>query len=93
MLAGITQAQEKLTNELIWNSRTFNAENFTQGPSMKDGLHYTLKKHNAVLGDYIVKYAYQTGDSVAVIASSKSIFNDAKKDLMAINLVPTKHNF
>ncbi len=79
MLAGITQAQEKLTNELIWNSRTFNAENFTQGPSMKDGLHYTLKKHNTALGDYIVKYAYQTGDSVAVIASSKSIFNDVKK--------------
>jgi len=79
MLAGITQAQEKLTNELIWNSKTFNAENFTQGPSMKDGLHYTLKKHSNALGDYIVKYAYQTGDSVAMIASSVSIFKDAKK--------------
>jgi dipeptidyl-peptidase 4 len=72
-------AQEKLTNDLIWNSRTFNAESFSQGPSMKDGLHYTLKKHNDLIGDYIVKYAYQTGDSVGTVASSLSIFQDARK--------------
>ncbi len=79
LVANITLAQEKLTNELIWNSKKLNAENFVQGPSMKDGLHYTLKKHSNAMGDYIVKYSYQTGDSVAVIASSVSIFKDAKK--------------
>jgi hypothetical protein len=75
----VVTGQEKLTNDLIWNSRTFNAEGISQGPSMKDGMHYTLKKHNENIGDYIVKYSYETGDSVALIASSLSIFQDAKK--------------
>ena len=79
LVAASMTGQEKLTNDLIWNSRTFNAENFNQGPSMKDGLHYTLKKHNEKLGDYIVKYSYETGDSVAMIASSLSIFKDEKQ--------------
>lgn len=72
-------SQSELTNELIWASNTFSSERFDQGPSMNDGLHYTLQKTNKALGDYIVKYAYATGDSVGIIASSKSIFNDASK--------------
>lgn len=72
-------SQSELTNELIWASNTFSSERFDQGPSMNDGLHYTLQKSNKTLGDYIVKYAYATGDSVGIIASSKSIFNDASK--------------
>jgi dipeptidyl-peptidase-4 len=72
-------SQKELTNELIWASSTFSSERFEQGPSMNDGLHYTLQKTNKALGDYIVKYAYANGDSVGVIASSKSIFNDVTK--------------
>lgn len=76
-MVGISQSE--LTNELIWSSNTFSSERFDQGPSMNDGLHYTLQKSNKVIGDYIVKYAYATGDSVGIIASSKSIFQDASK--------------
>lgn len=64
------------TNELIWSTKTFNAEGYSPGPSMKDGLHYTLQKHSELLGDYIVKYAYETGDSVAYLAGSKEIFGN-----------------
>ena len=72
-------SQKELTNELIWSSNTFLSERFDQGPSMNDGLHYTLQKSNKKIGDYIVKYSYASGDSVGVIASSLSIFNDATK--------------
>lgn len=72
-------SQKELTNELIWSSNTFSSERFDQGPSMNDGLHYTLQKSNKKIGDYIIKYSYASGDSVGVIASSLSIFNDATK--------------
>ena len=70
--------QKKLTNELIWTGSTFASERFEQGPSMNDGLHYTLQKSSKKLGDYIVKYSYATGDSVGMIASSVSIFKNAE---------------
>ncbi len=70
--------QKKLTNELIWTGNTFASERFEQGPSMNDGLHYTLQKSSKKLGDYIVKYSYATGDSVGLIASSMSIFRNAE---------------
>jgi hypothetical protein len=75
--------QKKLTNELIWTGNTFASERFEQGPSMNDGLHYTLQKSSKKMGDYIVKYSYATGDSVGLIASSMSIFKNAAKGLMS----------
>lgn len=79
LISMVGKSQSELTNELIWSSNTFSSERFDQGPSMNDGLHYTLQKSNKIVGDYIVKYAYATGDSVGVIASSLSIFGDNKK--------------
>ena len=79
LISMVGKSQSELTNELIWSSNTFSSERFDQGPSMNDGLHYTLQKSNNIVGDYIVKYAYATGDSVGIIASSLSIFGDNKK--------------
>jgi hypothetical protein len=60
VLSSFILGQKKLNNELIWTGNTFASERFEQGPSMNDGLHYTLQKSSKKLGDYIVKYSYAT---------------------------------
>ncbi|NQX93099.1 MAG: DPP IV N-terminal domain-containing protein, partial [Flavobacteriales bacterium] len=70
---------KELSNELIWNSRTFSS-NYVYGlRSMNDGLHYTTLERSAENGSEIVQYRYEDGGKVRIIASSKSIFNDPGK--------------
>ena len=70
-----------LTNDLIWYSREFRGESVSGVNSMKDGLHYTSLEWNDELGSAIVKYAYATGDSLGIIASSKDILKDNTKSI------------
>jgi dipeptidyl-peptidase-4 len=78
----LVYAQEtKLTNDLIWYSSEFRGESVQGVNSMSDGLHYTSLQWNDEVGSAISKYAYATGDSLSVIASSKDIFNDNTKSI------------
>jgi dipeptidyl-peptidase 4 len=68
----------ELTNELIWHSSEFTAEYVSGVRSMNDGLHYTSLEYTEENGSEIVKYAYDSGEKVATIATSKGIFSEAK---------------
>lgn len=72
----VTAQDLELTNDLIWYSQEFSAESVSGVNSMKDGLHYTSLEWNDDVGSAIVKYAYATGDSLGIIASSKGILKD-----------------
>ena len=47
--------------------------------SMNDGLHYSAQEESDALGSIIVKYSYESGNKVAEIASSKTIFGNSDK--------------
>ncbi|MFM1932523.1 MAG: hypothetical protein RL226_1826, partial [Bacteroidota bacterium] len=70
-----------LTNELIWYSGEFSTEYVGGVRSMNDGVHYTSLEYSDERGSEIVKYAYATGEKVGTIATSVSIFGDAKKSI------------
>jgi dipeptidyl-peptidase-4 len=72
-------AQTGITNELIWTSPEFSSEMVSGLNSMNDGLHYTsLEEENKATS--IVKYSYETGQKVSVVATAKEIFgNDTKQ--------------
>ncbi len=76
---GVLLSQNNLTNELIWGSPEFGADAVYGLNSMNDGMHYTAQEDSDALGTTIIKYGYATGDKVASIASSKSIFENIDK--------------
>lgn len=72
-------AQSGLSNELIWGSPEFSMEAVSGLNSMNDGQHYSAQEESDVNGSIIVKYSYATGQKVAEIASSKSVFGNTDK--------------
>lgn len=69
----------EITNEKVWFSREFSPEYVSGINSMKDGIHYTSLESSEENGSEIVKYSYETGKKVEVLASSLSMFKDASK--------------
>lgn len=80
LIPGVSTAQggNELTNELIWYSSEFSTEYVSGVRSMNDGLHYTSLEYTEENGSEIVKYAYATGEKVATLATSKTIFNEVE---------------
>jgi dipeptidyl-peptidase-4 len=74
-----SQAQQNLTNALIWSGGEFSSEFVGGLNSMNDGLHYTATEPSDAFGTHIVKYSYATGTEVSVVATSMDIFGDASK--------------
>lgn len=74
-------AQKTITNELVWASAEFSAEGMESPSSLNDGLHYTSLEDSDAFGTRIVKYSYETGQEVGVIATSMDIFKEASKDI------------
>jgi len=74
-------AQKALSNQLIWASGEFSAESVEGLNSMNDGLHYTGVEFSDAFGSKIVRYSYETGKEVSVIATSKDIFGDATRSI------------
>lgn len=83
LLLGVaaSDAQQGLTNQLVWASGEFNAEYVDGLNSMADGLHYSSIERSDAFGSRIVKYSYATGNEVAVIATSVDIFNDPNREV------------
>lgn len=70
-------SQKNLTNELIWNTRTFNAEYVGGFNSMKDGETFSDLKQSDYSGLTIIQCSFATGDTLKEITSAKKMFNDA----------------
>ncbi len=70
-------AQEKLTNEKIWNSQEFGAKSISGVNSMKDGVTYT--RLDRELSETVInKYDYKTNKKVGTIAKNTEFKNDGK---------------
>ncbi|NND95169.1 MAG: S9 family peptidase [Flavobacteriales bacterium] len=65
-------AQEKLTNEDIWYSSTFQMDYVSGLESMEDGMHYT-RLEQSDSGNAIVQYSYESGDKVKEIINSNTL--------------------
>lgn len=74
-------AQKAITNELIWASPEFSSDYIDGLASLNDGLHYTSIEPSDAFGSRIVKYSYETGQEVGVIATSMDIFKSATKEI------------
>ncbi|MBM3449050.1 MAG: S9 family peptidase, partial [Bacteroidetes bacterium] len=72
-----TLAQRKFTNELIWNSREFNADYLGGFNSMNDGETFSDLKDSDLNGLTIIKCSFSTGDTLAEITNTKKIFKGA----------------
>ncbi|MFM2196560.1 MAG: hypothetical protein RL092_2160, partial [Bacteroidota bacterium] len=72
-----TFAQKKFSNELIWNSREFNAEYLGGFNSMNDGETFSDLKDSDLNGLTIIKCSFSTGDTLAEITNAKKIFKGA----------------
>jgi dipeptidyl-peptidase-4 len=82
IVASLSNAQdEQLTDELIWYSSEFRMEYVSGLRSMQDGEHYTTMESSEENGSEIVKYAYQGGEKISILASSMSVFKDASKTI------------
>lgn len=82
--AAIAQKKEikkSLSNESIWASGEFSASYVSGVRSMKDGEHYTSMDYSKENGVEINKYSYKTGEKVATLASSMSIFSKAETNI------------
>ena len=93
----VVAQNKKILLEDIWVNRTFSPEWVWGINSMNDGVHYTSLNY----GEdevYITKYAYESGDSISTILTSKSLdvisFNtydfssDEQKILLATETEP-----
>ena len=69
---------EKITNELIWASRTFVAESVDEVRSMKDGEHFTALDPGDNNALEINKYSYKDYGKKGTIVSSKDLKHDNK---------------
>ncbi len=93
-------AQKSITNELIWASNEFSSEYIDGLSSLNDGLHYSGLERSDAFGSRIVKYSYETGNEVEVIATSIDVFKDATKSIDSYEfsadakfiLIPTETN-
>ncbi|MCA1762794.1 MAG: S9 family peptidase, partial [Flavobacteriales bacterium] len=66
-------AQESaITLEKIWKQNTFSSESVSGIRSLKDGKHYTSIGRDGN-GQFLVKYAYETGLAVDTIFSTNDI--------------------
>lgn len=63
------EAQEKLTNELIWYSNEFRQDFVRGGKSMNDGKHYTQMDANG----NILKFRYKDGEKVDTLVTAKDL--------------------
>jgi dipeptidyl-peptidase-4 len=74
-----TQAQKlPISNELIWASREFSAENVYGVESMNDGIHFTVLEQEAK-ATVINKYTYVGYKKVATVLSSVDFVYNGKK--------------
>lgn len=93
-------SQNKITNELIWASSEFNTESIDGLSSLADGMHYSGLEQSDAFGTRIVRYSYETGEEVSVIATSADIFKDPSKRISEYTfskdenliLIPTEIN-
>ncbi|MFN0031590.1 MAG: S9 family peptidase [Flavobacteriales bacterium] len=76
-----TQSQTGLTNELVWTGGEFSQEFVGGLNSMNDGVHYTSLEESDAVGSKIVKYSYETGSEVAVLATSVDVFGEYSKGI------------
>lgn len=76
VVAHAAHSQQGLSNQLVWASGEFSAEYVDGLNPMRDGAHYTSLERSDAFGSRIVKYSYATGNEVAVLATSKDIFQD-----------------
>ncbi|MFY8078388.1 MAG: hypothetical protein ACOVMJ_07350, partial [Flavobacteriales bacterium] len=67
-------AQKKITNELIWNSREFNAEYLGGFNSMKDGETFSDVMGSDLNGQTIIQCSFANGDTLKAITTAKKIF-------------------
>ncbi|MES2629307.1 MAG: S9 family peptidase [Bacteroidota bacterium] len=70
-------AQEKLTNEKIWNSQEFSVKSISGVNSMKDGITYT-RLDNEDKVSLINKYDYKTNKKLNTIAKSSDFKHNGK---------------
>jgi len=75
LIFGLVTGQEPITNKLIWASGEFSGESVSGIRSMKDGIHYTSFGKGKD-GTEVVKLAYLTGDTVAILASDATVFKN-----------------
>lgn len=75
------EIKKSLSNESIWASGEFSASYVSGVRSMKDGEHYTSMDYSKENGVEINKYSYKTGEKVATLASSLSIFSKAETNI------------
>lgn len=71
-------AQEKLTNEKIWNSQEFAVKSISGVNSMKDGITYT-RQDSEGKEQLINKYDYKTNKKIGTIAKSSDFMNGTKQ--------------
>ncbi|MEN9944023.1 MAG: hypothetical protein RLZZ91_2024, partial [Bacteroidota bacterium] len=69
-------AQKKITNELIWNSREFNAEYLGGFNSMKDGETFSDVMSSDINGQTIIQCGFANGDTLKSITTAKKIFGN-----------------
>src|SRR5690606_8964201 len=81
LLTTVSIAQTGLSNQLVWAGNEFNAEYVDGLASLNDGLHYTGMEQSDAFGTRIVKYSYETGKEVGVMACSVDVFKDATKNI------------
>jgi len=69
--------QHTITLEDIWKNGVYRAEDVRGISSLNDGTHYTTLKAN-----HIIRYSYETGDSVEVVLSPKELmFNGVQLEM------------
>ena len=73
----VATAQKKITNELIWNSREFNAEYLGGFNSMKDGETFSDVMGSDINGQTIIQCSFVNGDTLKAITTAKKIFGNA----------------
>lgn len=70
--------KQKITNELIWASREFSAENVYGVESMNDGVHFTVLEQESKT-TVINKYTYVGYKKVATVLSTIDLVFEGKK--------------
>lgn len=79
LTAQLPAQNKKITLENIWNG-TYSSKRVSGITSMDDGIHYTSSTFKS--GDqYIVKYAYKTGNPVDTLISTANLKNKAGEPL------------
>ncbi|KAA3651841.1 MAG: S9 family peptidase [Bacteroidetes bacterium] len=73
----LTRPKVDITLADIWKDYKFYSKSVSGLNSMNDGLHYTVLE-NGENGKSIVKYAYSTGEKVAVLVDAKDLSIDGK---------------